>query len=489
VFICGSLIFEFTKMPEENFFEFREKLNRRSEPPAGKPDDALTVSQLTAKIERAIKAGFPGSVYVKGEVSNLSLHRSSGHLYFTLKDSDACIDCVMFRSEAAKLKFQPSDGLEILVGGRVAVYPQRGRYQLYATSLQPLGKGALEAAFQQLFQKLEKEGLFATERKKPLPSYPMRIAIVTSRSTAALQDMLKVLRRFPWVHLLLHHVPVQGDGAAKLIADALKDLNKQSGVIGGIDLILLGRGGGSLEDLWAFNEEIVARAIVASRIPIVTGIGHEVDTSIADLVADYHAHTPTEAAQVVTSHWKMVNDSLATAGSRLRRGVRNLVQDSSQRFAAIRRHEFFRRPTDRINQLRQFLDDRQRSLQLAMGERLRMATARMSRLQAKLADRHPKHLVDLNRQTLGDLSNRLTLAVRNDLHRRSQQMDLLRRNLDAISPRAVLKRGYTITTKKKNGAIVRAAAELREGERIVTQFADGTAESIVEDQKQLPLFE
>jgi exodeoxyribonuclease VII large subunit len=468
-----------------NFFEFREKLNRKSDPPAGKPDDALTVSQLTAKIEKAIKAGFPTSVYVKGEVSNLSLHRSSGHLYFTLKDSDACIDCVMFRSEASKLKFQPSDGIEILVGGRVAVYPQRGRYQLYATSLQPLGKGALEAAFQQLFQKLEKEGLFAAGRKKPLPKYPLRIAIVTSQSTAALQDMLKVLRRFPWVHSLLHHVPVQGDGAAKLIAEALKNLNK----MGGIDLILLGRGGGSLEDLWQFNDEIVARAIAASRIPIVTGIGHEVDTSIADLVADHHAHTPTEAAQVVTSHWKVVKDSLAMAGTRLRRGLRNVVQDSNRRLVAIRRHEFFRRPTDRINQLRQFLDDRQRSLQFAAGESIRAAMTKTSRLQAKLADRHPRHLVDLKRQTLGDLSNRLALAMHGDLHRRSQQMNLLQRNLDSLSPQAVLKRGYTITTKKKNAAIVRASAELREGERIVTQFADGTAESIVEDQKQLPLFE
>jgi exodeoxyribonuclease VII large subunit len=230
-------------------------------------------------------------------------------------------------------------------------------------------------------------------------------------------------------------------------------------------------------------------AAVRWRIPIVTGIGHEVDTSIADLVADHHAHTPTEAAQVVTAHWKVVKDSLAMAGTRLRRGLRNVVQDSNQRLVAIRRHEFFRRPTDRINQLRQFLDDRQRSLQFAAGESIRAAMTKTSRLQAKLADRHPRHLVDLKRQTLGDLSNRLALAMHGDLHRRSQQMNLLQRNLDSLSPQAVLKRGYTITTKKKNAAIVRASAELREGDRIVTQFADGTAESIVEDQKQLPLFE
>jgi exodeoxyribonuclease VII large subunit len=479
-------------MAKENFFDFREKLLAKPAPPESAKaakSEPLSVSQLTAQIERAIKSGLPGTLYVKGEVSNFNHHRASGHLYFTLKDTGACIDCVMFRSDAARLKFEPADGMELLVTGRVAIYPQRGRYQLYATTLAPLGKGALEIAFQQLCEKLKKEGLFSPDRKKPLPVFPTRIVLVTSRSTAALQDMLKVLRRFAWLKLFLFHVPVQGDGSAELIADAIQTLNRKAGDLGGIDLILLSRGGGSLEDLWEFNEEIVARAIAASRIPIVTGVGHEVDVSIADLVADYHAHTPTEAAQVVTSNWRTVGDELDQSLLRLRRSLRTIARDARQRLAGVSRHEFFRRPTHRIDQLRQLLDDRQRSLQLAIGEKLRAATSRFTRFESELIESHPRHLVELNRQRLSDMANRLRLGTSNDLLRREQTLQSLERHLQAVSPRAVLGRGYSITTHKKTGAIVRSARDGRVGERIVTRFADGTVESTVEDQKQLPLFE
>ena len=263
-----------------------------AKPQAGE-EGAISVSQLTAVIDRAIKAGVPGSVLVKGEVSNFKAHAASGHLYFTLKDATACINCVMWKSDAARVKFRPTDGMELLTGGRVAVYAEQGKYQLYVTSLRPIGQGALELALRQLRARLEAEGLFAAARKKPLPPYPLNIALVTSRQTAALQDMLKVLRRFPWLRLSLFHAPVQGDGAGERIADAIAQLNASRDRP--TDVLLLARGGGSLEDLWAFNEEVVARAIAASRIPVVTGIGHEIDVSIADLVADHHAHTPTEA--------------------------------------------------------------------------------------------------------------------------------------------------------------------------------------------------
>src|SRR5438874_1736962 len=232
----------------------------------------MTVSQVTAIIERAIKTGVPSSVLVKGEVSNLNFHRGSGHLYFTLKDPNACIDCVMFKSEAQLLKFKPADGIELLASGRIGVYAQRGRYQLYVTSLNPIGQGALELAFQQLRAKLEAEGLFAAERKKPLPRFPMNIVLVTSRQTAALQDMLKVLGRYTFLRVSVYHVPVQGDGACGEIAQALKMLNREAAKGRAADVILVARGGGSLEELWQFNEEIVARAIAASSIPIVTGI-------------------------------------------------------------------------------------------------------------------------------------------------------------------------------------------------------------------------
>src|SRR5688500_738390 len=315
-----------------NFFEFREKMTARVEPvratgapvpaPMKPGDAAMTVSQLTGYIDRAIRAGVPPHVLVKGEVSNWKLHRSSGNVYFTLKDSKACIDCVMYAGEASLLRFQPGDGMELLASGRVAVYQQRGKYQLYVNTLDPIGQGALELAFRQLCTKLDGEGLFASERKRPIPPFPQHVALVTSTGTAALQDMLKVLRRYPFLRLSIYHVPVQGAGAAESIATALKHLSRTHQRIGGVDVVLLARGGGSLEDLWAFNEECVARAVANCTIPVVTGIGHEVDTSVADLIADHHAHTPTEAAQVVTANWRGARDGVDVAGVRLRRAVR-----------------------------------------------------------------------------------------------------------------------------------------------------------------------
>src|SRR5258706_6500644 len=221
----------------------------------------------------------------------------------------------MFRGEAMNLKFTPADGLELIATGRVGVFAKRGRYQFYVTALQPVGQGALEFARQQIQNKLQAEGLFDPDRKKPLPRYPRRVVLVTSAQTAAVQDMLKVLRRFPFLQVQVYHVPVQGDGSAEQIAAALRHLHADQPAPGSerkattrilppIDLILLRRGGGCLEDMWEFNEEILARAIRASRIPIITGIGHEIDVSIADLAADHHAHTPTEAAQVATRYWR-----------------------------------------------------------------------------------------------------------------------------------------------------------------------------------------
>src|SRR5688500_1385675 len=342
-----------------NFFEFREKLTAKVEPARAAPATPattatpakagalpMTVSQLTGYIDRAIRAGVPPHVLVKGEVSNWKLHRSSGNVYFTLKDSKACIDCVMYAGEASLLRFQPGDGMELLASGRVAVYQQRGKYQLYVATLDPIGQGALELAFRQLCTKLEAEGLFAAERKRPIPQCPTRIAMVTSTGTAALQDMLKVLRRCAFLRVCVYDVPVQGAGAAEQIARALNHLNRKHHTIGGVDVVLLARGGGSLEDLWAFNEECVARAVANCAIPIITGIGHEVDTSIADLVADGHAHTPTEAAQIVTSNWRHAPESLDGAAARLRRIVRARLSDARQQLASIERHETFRRPRD-----------------------------------------------------------------------------------------------------------------------------------------------
>lgn len=481
-------------MAAESFFDYHQRMRDRSaravQPSASTtPAQPLTVSQLTAQIERALKAAFAQPVVVRAEVSNFKRHGQSGHMYFVLKDPANCIDCVMFKSDAARLKFMPEDGMEVLVTGRVAVYGARGRYQLYVTRIDPLGQGALELAFRQLCQRLEKEGLFSAERKRPLPLYPRTIALVTSTQTAALQDMLKVLRRYGFLRLLVCHVPVQGEGAAQKIAAALTELNQQAAALGGIDLILLGRGGGSLEDLWAFNDEIVARAVVASDIPIVTGIGHEVDVSIADLAADYHAHTPTEAAQVAVTHWRSARDTVEQNGIRLRRQLRSLVQELRQRLAHLSSHELFRRPADRINALRQLLDDRQRGLTLGINQHLRTLQQRSAVQWAALREHHPRHRLELARQRLCSGQAALHRQGLACLSSHQQKLAVLAGKLEALGPQQVMKRGYSITTLKRGGVIVKSSAQVKAGDKLLTRLADGTVESIAQDSRQMSLFD
>ncbi|MDB5298488.1 MAG: exodeoxyribonuclease large subunit [Phycisphaerales bacterium] len=538
-------------MGKSGFFDFHEQVTRKRKSDgasgasasgsegdanaqgAAKPAaDPITVSQLTSRIERVLKAGVPETVYVRGEISNYRPNQGSGHLYFTLKDPASCIDCVMWRSDAARLKFTPADGMELLVGGKIGVYTSRGKYQLYVTTLRPLGQGALEVAFQQLRAKLEAEGLFEAERKRPLPAFPMSVVLITGANTAALQDMLKVLRRYPWLRLMVYPVPVQGDGAAAKIAGAIAHVSREGEDIGA-ELIILARGGGSLEDLWPFNEEAVARAIAASRVPVVTGIGHEVDTSIADLVADYHAHTPTEAAQVVAAQWRTARENVDAVAFRLGRAMAATLQEARHRLRAAERHEAFRRPLDRINSFRQLLDDRQRALAMAMGDRVhaaqlqlqtqqsrldrhmpaavarlrermlalqqsmsnamargvRVNSDRVARLAALLTDCHPKHRLPLREQKVAALAARLDLATRATVSRSRERLAALGRQLEAVGPENVLKRGYTITLRKRDGAPIRSAEEVKPGDRLITRFADGQVESVTEDSRQLPLFE
>ncbi len=483
------------------FFEFHQKVRARGGKGGGKPRSAaeggaasrlgepLSVSQLTELIQQALDDRLPTTVLLKGEVSNYKHHGGSGHLYFTLKDSQTCIDCVMFRGDAQRLRFTPKDGMEMLATGRVGIYGQRGRYQLYVSRLEPLGQGALELAFRQMCEKLQRQGLFGAERKKPIPAYPQRIVLLTSAQTAALQDMLKVLRRFGWLHLLVHHVPVQGDGSAEKIAAAIEDLNRWRAGLGGIDVILLARGGGSLEDLWEFNEEVLARAIADSQTPIVTGIGHEIDVSVADLVADYHAHTPTEAAQVITAQWRIARDSVDALGIRMRRETRRLLQQCAEQIRSIRRHEAFRRPMDRINRLRELLDDRQRAMAAALQRDAQGRRAELAAWAARLDRCGPQHAVELNRERVAHLRRELVRSME-ELHRRWRQTaEAMAGQLQALSPQAVLRRGYSITTLKKGGALVRRADQVKPGDRLVTQVADGLIESTADDQRQLRLFD
>ncbi len=470
-----------------DFFSFQEKMKKPAEP-AAKKTAALTVSQLTAQIERSIKKTFPSILEVQGEVSNLR-YAQSGHLYFSLKDPHNCIDCVMWASDADELKFEPEDGMELLVAGRVGIYGPKSTYQIQVARLTPLGQGALEMAFRQMCEKLTKEGLFDAERKKPLPAYPSRIVVISGADTAALADMLKVLRRFSWLTIMVCEVPVQGDGAAERIALAIGEINRFAAHLGGVDVILLGRGGGSLEDLWAFNQEMVARAIVASKIPIITGIGHEVDVSIADLAADYHAHTPTEAAQVATTHWRTARGDLEALSLRLRREMRTRLAELRQRLNHVERHEIFRRPLERIYAARQRLDHRQRTLLFAVSNRLRSSGQRLSRLGTRMQERHPRHALALARQRSEVMFQRLRRGMEQSLLQRRAVAEALTAQLRALAPSEVLRRGYSITTIKKTGVVLRSTSQVKTGDRLITRVMDGASESIVQDTRQMSLFE
>jgi exodeoxyribonuclease VII large subunit len=490
------------------FFDFHSRAMRgqRGQAAAPTPDAAgnapaaLTVSELAAKVSGAVRAGLPSPVWVKGEVSGYRGPHASGHHYFTLKDAQNQINCVVWAGEARNIRFKWSDGMEVLAYGSVATYPARSQYQLKVMQLQPVGQGALELAFRQLKERLEREGLFSPDRKQPLPLFPRRIAIVTSRGAAGFADMLKVLRRFPWLKLMLFHVPVQGPTAHPAIAAALASLNRNADHLGGIDAILLGRGGGSMEDLWAFNEEVVARAVAASRIPVVTGIGHEVDVSIADLVADVHAHTPTEAARVVTQHWLKAAEFLLAAHARLQTDVRRVHRRAADVVAALRRHELFRRPMDVIVRSRQQqVDDLNRELQIALRRRLAQRARRLGELEARLArhsptarladmrrrldrlatrlaERHPRGVIRLHRARLAEIEHRLGSAARQAIETRAAALDALTRQLDAVGPLQVLRRGYSITLRLADRAIIRNAADIRPGDRMLTRFAEGEIE-------------
>jgi exodeoxyribonuclease VII large subunit len=488
-----------------NFFDFHEEVTSRraapgarsrhlasdGAPPPQKPSrETWSVSQLSDIIDSAIQTGLPETVHVHGEVSNVKIHHSSGHMYFTLKDAFACVDCVMWKSDRERQKFDVKDGQEMLVSGYVKVYAERGRYQLYARRIEPTGQGALELAFRRLYAKLDAEGLFDPARKRPLPQFPRNIVLVTSRQGAALQDMLKVLNRYTFLRLRRCHVPVQGEGAAALIAAALRSVSGAAQQEPApADVIVVARGGGSLEDLWAFNEEVVARAIADSVIPVVTGIGHEVDTTIADLVADYHAHTPTEAAQVIAANWRTARDVLGAAAMRLRRGMLAVVGDARQRLNLVERHEIFRRPLERINLLRQRLDDRSRAIQIATRSMLDRMGRAIELRESRLRVRHPQHELRLNRQRLVQDQYRLTNAARAGLARRAMHLDAMERQLNALSPRTVLARGYSITTVGKRRAVVRSVRDVEVGQKLYTRVADGEIESTAREPGQGELFE
>jgi exodeoxyribonuclease VII large subunit len=384
-------------------------------------EQTLTVTDITRQIKSSLEQRFT-RVWVQGEISNFKRH-TSGHLYFTLKDEGAQLSAAMWRSRASGLLFQPADGMKVIARGGITVYPPRGSYQIDVDQLTPLGIGELQIAFERLKKKLAGEGLFDESRKRPLPKYPRVVGIITSETGAALQDVRTVLsRRFPGVELILLPVRVQGAGASDEIAQAIQDMNRY----GKVEVMIVGRGGGSLEDLWAFNEEIVARAIFASEIPIVSAVGHEIDFTIADFVADLRAPTPSAAAEMV-------------------------VPDRFEILEVIRNYEY--------------------TIRQAVTQRILAHRERVESLIGSYAFNRPKDMVRESVQKLDELQRSMAATVSHRMERRAQDVESLKKRLLGLSPQGVLKRGYAIV--RKDGVPVTRSQQLARNDEASVEFQDG----------------
>ncbi len=501
--------------------------NRKAAPPrtAAKPADSkkipavYSVTQLTRLIKLTLNEHLPEKLTVTGEISNFKRH-SSGHLYLTLKDETAHLPALMWRSNAERLKFKPADGLAVVATGRIDLYEPQGKYQFYIDKLEPAGIGALELAFRQLADTLRKEGLFDETHKKPIPAFPETIAIVTSATGAAIEDITKTLnRRFPIVRKLLYPVAVQGEGAAAQIARAVRELNQRQWEFGGIDVIILGRGGGGIEDLWAFNEEIVARAVFRSQIPIISGIGHEVDATIADLVADRRAATPTAAAEIAVPLLTELRETLSQFQQRLPHALGQDLEATRLALKNLTHRPFFTRPLDGVRSRQQGLDEQSATLTQIITEQLRRAARdlesdsavlrriephyalkqaqqrllqhqhlihltvgefyqvqkhRLEHQAVRLHAASPRRSLEYNRVLLAHVTQRTAKAGQQEMQRRRQRLNHVQARLENLNPRAVLARGYSITRHTSTHRIVKADSKIQPGDLLTTELDGST---------------
>ena len=394
------------------------------------PLKIYSVTELNLEIKQILES-MP-MVYVRGEISQPRCY-DSGHLYFTLKDGTSEVSAVRFSHADRPLIFQAEHGLQVIATGRVSLYPKRGQYQLIVETLEPAGVGGLQLAYEQLKAKLAAEGLFSEERKRELTRFPVRIGVITSRQGAVLHDILTILaRRAPHVGILFYPVPVQGDGAAPAIARAVQTLNEKEPAL---DALLVGRGGGSLEELWAFNEEMVVRAIAGSRIPIITCIGHETDTTLSDYAADRRAPTPSAAAELVASSCEETLSLLANS---------------------------------------------QRTLKTILRHRLEQESERLRLLKQSILFRHPRRLLQDRMQRLDQAKHQLQQWVLRQLERGRMDWLMLQEKLNALSPRAVLARGYSIV-RDTHGKVIRAVRQVKEGENVSVDLQEGRLSCIIRD--------
>ncbi len=438
--------------------------------------DIYTVSRLNREARGLLEAGLP-SLWITGELSNLS-RPASGHWYFTLKDSDAQVRCAMFRQRNLAVRCALRDGLQVLLRARVGLYEARGDFQLVVDHLEEAGEGELRRQFEALKQRLAAEGLFDESRKRPLPRFPRRIGIVTSASGAALRDVLNVLRRRSrGVPLLIYPVPVQGTGAAREIAAMLALADRRRDV----DLLLLVRGGGSLEDLWAFNDESLARTIAGLELPLVTGIGHEVDFTIADFVADLRAPTPSAAAELAVPDAAAWLATLDVSQWRLRSAMARTLARRGDAYGQLLRRLGRLHPAQAVRERMQRLDELQSRLAGAIGREVRGRHERLRRLAAELGGRSPASRLAAIRQRIGHAGARLLPAVRGRVAEARSLLRSATRGLEATSPVATLARGYAIVTLAATGAVVRNPAEAPPGSDIEARLASGRLRARVLD--------
>src|ERR1700740_2164514 len=438
----------------------------------------LSVTELTRHVRDILESRL-GEVWVEGEISNYR-KQSSGHHYFTLKDDRAQLACVMFaRAYSARSGLILKDGMQVQTFGRLTVYEARGQYQLVVELVQTRGQGLLQAKFEALKRKLQAEGLFDPEHKKPLPSFPQRVALVTSRSGAALQDMLNILqRRSPWLRILICPVRVQGEGAAGEIADTIRYIDRQRALLA-VDVIIVARGGGSLEDIWEFNEEVLARTIYGCDLPIISAVGHEIDFTIADFVADLRAPTPSAAAELVAPAQESLWNSLAAKQAALVRLAKQTVEVGVLRLNRLKEARGLRDPSTLIQDRQQKVDQMEARLLQLLRWTVEHHRTHTNRLASLLQAYRPAQVVVRRRAEVAGVQARLENASKNQLERAKQRLLSLERSISLLGPEQTLQRGYSIT-RKTSGEILARSEEVKPGDEILTRLAEGEVRSKVE---------
>ncbi|RXJ73127.1 exodeoxyribonuclease VII large subunit [Veronia nyctiphanis] len=432
-----------------------------------------TVSHLNAEVRRVLENEM-GIVWLVGEISNLTVP-TSGHWYFTLKDSQAQVKCAMFRGNNRRVTFKPANGNQVLVRARLSLYEPRGDYQLIIESMQPEGEGLLKQMFEKLKMQLSAEGLFASSQKRTLPEQPKRVGIITSKTGAALHDILNVLkRRDPSLPVVIYPTLVQGDGAAIEIAQAIGRANSRDEC----DVLIVGRGGGSMEDLWCFNEEIVARTIAASQIPIVSAVGHEVDVTIADFVADVRAPTPSAAAELVSRDTSLrqqqIQQRIASLGNQIERFLDGQARSLTRLFHVLALQD----PKKQIERQQQQIDALSLRMNIAMQSKVQRVSQTLDNLQQQLQRHSPIHGIQRQQRELIFFQQRLKDAMEKNLTAHRHAIQLKMETLDAVSPLATLTRGFSVT-QSENSKVIRSVSEVSEGQTVVSVLPDGKFKSKV----------